>query len=66
MTPALFAHIQCLNQFLNQRSELRGITLVRHRQTKFALVLLHAVSHVNLRFRCECCGEDEACLVPRR
>src|ERR1700738_849467 len=59
-TPASFALIQSLNQFLNQRTQLRGVTFICHRSTKFAPVPLHAVSHIHLRYSganaCECCG----------
>jgi len=48
--PAPFALIQRLNQFLNQRTQLRGVTFICHRNTKFAPVVLHAVSHTHLRY----------------
>lgn len=48
-TPALFALIQSLNQFLNQRSQFGGITFICHRNTKLAPVFLHAVSLIHLR-----------------
>src|SRR6266567_2232106 len=50
VTPVSFALIQRLNQFLNQRSQLRGVALICHRSTKFPPVLLHAVSHTHLRY----------------
>ena len=49
-TPASVALIQSLNQFLNQRTQLRGVTFICHRSTKFAPVPLHAVSHMHLRY----------------
>ena len=49
-TPASFARIQRLNQFLNQRTELRGVTLVRDRNAEFAPILLHAVRHTHLQY----------------
>src|ERR1700730_17928746 len=49
-TPASFALIQSLNQFLNQRTQLRGITFICYCSTKFAPVPLRAVSHIHLRY----------------
>src|SRR5260370_2697482 len=49
-TPASVAFIQRLNQFLNQRTQLRGVTFICHRSTKFAPVPLRAVSHMHLRY----------------
>src|SRR6266567_5242049 len=49
VTPASFALIQRLNQFLNQRTQLRGVTFICHRNTKFAPIPWHAVSHTHLR-----------------
>ena len=59
VTPASFFLIQCLNQLLNQQPQLRGVTFIGDRNTKFAPVLLHAVSHIHLRYSganaCDCC-----------
>ena len=58
MSPSSFALIQRLNQFLNQRTQLRVVTFIGHRNTKFAPIFLHAVSHIHLRCSganaCEC------------
>src|SRR5206468_8602289 len=52
--PASFALIQSLNQFLNQQTQLRVVTFICHRRTKFAPIFLHAVSHHSPPiFRCE-------------
>ena len=45
----LLAPVQRLNQFSNQRSQLRRVSFTCHRNTKFAPVLLHMVSHIHLR-----------------
>src|SRR6266487_4518236 len=50
VSPASFASIQRLNQFLHQRTQRRGVALICHRSTKFPPVLLHAVSHTHLRY----------------
>jgi hypothetical protein len=53
--------------FDRERSQLRGITFICHRNTKFAPVLLHAVSHIHLRYSGANATERyQACLVPRR
>ena len=49
VTPSLLAAIQRLNQFLNQRTELRRVRLICHCKTKFSPVLLHDTSHSHLR-----------------
>ncbi len=61
MTPAPFSLIQCLNQFLNQQTQLRVVTFICHRNTKFAPMFLHAVSHdsppdISGAKACECYG----------
>ena len=50
MTPASFALIQRLNQFLNRRTQLRVVTFICHRSTKFAPVPSHVVRHIHLRY----------------
>lgn len=51
---ASFALIQSLNQILNQRSQLYGVSFICDRKTNFTPVLLHAVSHIHPRYsRCE-------------
>ena len=50
VTPASFALIQRLNQFLNRRTQLRVVTFICHRSTKFAPVPSHVVRHVHLRY----------------
>src|SRR3954462_2066332 len=49
-SPASFAPIQCLNQFLNKQSQFSGVSLICHRNTKLAPVFLHTVSHSDLRY----------------
>jgi hypothetical protein len=50
VTPASFALIQRLNQFLNQRTHLRGVALIRNSNTELTPIPLHAISHVDLRY----------------
>jgi hypothetical protein len=58
VSPSSFARIQRLDQFLNQRCQFGGVPFICHRNTKFAPIFLHAVSHIHLRYSganaCEC------------
>jgi hypothetical protein len=57
VTQASFSPVQSLNQFLNQRTQLRVVTFICHRSTKFAPIWLHTVSHDSPpTFGCECYG----------
>jgi hypothetical protein len=66
-SPASFAPIQCLNQFLNKQSQFGGVSLICHRHTKLAPIFLHTVSHSDLRYFggcCECYSGYKAGQVP--
>ena len=48
VTSALLTVVQCLNQFLHERAQLRGITLAGHGNTQFPPIPI-GVSHTRLR-----------------
>jgi hypothetical protein len=54
LSPASFTPIQCFNQFLNKRRQSGGVSFVCHRNTKFAPVFAHTVSHIHLRYSGGC------------
>jgi len=49
VTPTSFTLLQGHDQFLNQGTQLRRVAFICHRNTEFAPVPHHAVSHIHLR-----------------